>query len=143
MKGRPQHGSHPPTRGEAELPLVLETEAPPPPATPTPFDHFWKAYPKKLAKGAARKTWDRQKLNPKVEEIVAAVEAQKKTSNWTRESGRFIPNPATWLNDHRWEDDTAALNRKEESATTFSRNTGTTNETGWKNREFCEEDCPF
>ena len=25
----------------------------------------------------------------------------------------------------------------------FSRNTGTTNETGWKNREFCEEDCPF
>ena len=28
-------------------------------------------------------------------------------------------------------------------AAPFSRNTGTTNETGWKNREFCEEDCPF
>ena len=100
----------PPTRGEAELPLVLETEEPPPPATPSPFDHFWKAYPKKKAKESAQKSWDRQKLNSKATEIIAAVETQKRTTDWTRESGRFIPHPATWLNSHRWEDDTSGNN---------------------------------
>ena len=105
----PTH-THPPTRGEAELPLVLETEEPPPPATPSPFDHFWKAYPKKKAKESAQKSWDRQKLNSKLAEIIAAVEAQKRTTDWTRESGRFIPHPATWLNSHRWEDDTSGNN---------------------------------
>ena len=25
--------------------------------------------------------------------------------DWRRENGRFIPNPSTWLNQKRWQDD--------------------------------------
>ena len=42
-----------------------------------------------------------------VETLVAAVEAQKASTQWTKDNGQFIPNPATWLNQGRWEDEVA------------------------------------
>ena len=68
------------------------------------FDAFWSAYPKKTGKEAARKAF---KKIPKSAHslLVPAVEAQKKSRQWTEENGRFIPNPATWLNQGRWEDE--------------------------------------
>lgn len=70
------------------------------------FEKFWEAYPKKAGKGAARKSWER--LNPNtalVSCILSAVEKCKKTEQWQRDSGKFIPYPATWLNQERWEDE--------------------------------------
>lgn len=70
------------------------------------FDRFWQAYPRRVAKGAARKAWE--KLRPDrqlTERILAAVERDKATDQWQRENGRFIPHPATWLNQQRWEDE--------------------------------------
>ena len=32
-----------------------------------------------------------------------AVNAQKHSEQWRRDNGRFIPNPATWLNGGYWE----------------------------------------
>ena len=68
------------------------------------FDAFWSAYPKKTGKEAARKAF---KKIPKSAHslLVPAVEAQKKSRQWMEENGRFIPNPATWLNQGRWEDE--------------------------------------
>ena len=66
------------------------------------FDSFWAAYPKKVGKGAARKAW--RKLKPSGD-ILRAVERQKRSKQWLRESGRYIPNPATWLNQERWDDE--------------------------------------
>lgn len=70
------------------------------------FQRFYAAYPKKAAKAEAQKSW--VKLNPSpelVEQIIAAVEKQKQTPQWLKEDGRFIPHPATWLNQRRWEDE--------------------------------------
>jgi hypothetical protein len=70
------------------------------------FDAFWAAYPRKTGKGAARKSWDR--LGPDrelAEAIIAAVRAQERNPQWLRDDGRFIPHPATWLNQRRWEDE--------------------------------------
>lgn len=70
------------------------------------FDAFWKLYPKKQGKGAAEKAW--KKIKPTAElfgEIMNAVEAATHSEQWQRENGRFIPNPATWLNQKRWEDE--------------------------------------
>lgn len=70
------------------------------------FDCFWSVYPKKIAKAAALKAW--LKINPQnglVEQIVQAVEEQKKTEQWQRDNGKFIPYGATWLNQRRWEDE--------------------------------------
>ena len=68
------------------------------------FDAFWAVYPKKTGKEAARKAF---KKIPKSAHslLVPAVEAQKKSRQWMEENGRFIPNPATWLNQGRWEDE--------------------------------------
>jgi len=70
------------------------------------FDIFYSAYPKKKSKAEAMKSW--KKLNPSselLEEILAALEWQKRTPNWQKEGGQFIPHPSTYLNNRRWEDD--------------------------------------
>lgn len=67
------------------------------------FDVFWKAYPKKIGKEAARKAF--KKVRVKVDLLVSAVEEQKHCEQWTRDNGQYIPNPATWLNQGRWEDE--------------------------------------
>lgn len=70
------------------------------------FAAFWKLYPKKQGKGAAEKAW--KKIKPTAElfdRIMAAVGAAKLSEQWQRENGRYIPNPATWLNEKRWDDE--------------------------------------
>lgn len=70
------------------------------------FERFWNAYPKRIAKSAARIAWDRIKPNEAlVEKILAAIEFQRSKPQWQREGGQYIPYPATWLHRHQWEDD--------------------------------------
>jgi hypothetical protein len=69
------------------------------------FEKFWKAYPKKRSKGQAEKTW--KKINPDenlLEKILSAIERGKKSAQWAKNEGQFIPYPATWLNAKGWED---------------------------------------
>lgn len=71
-----------------------------------PFEKFWNKYPKKVAKGAVRKSWSKLKAPvATLVEILKALEWQIKSEQWTEENGRFIPNPATYLNQRRWEDE--------------------------------------
>lgn len=66
----------------------------------TSFDLFWNEYPNKTGKQDALKKW--QKIKPPLQKILAALEWQKKSQQWRQ---GFIPNPATYLNQHRWEDE--------------------------------------
>lgn len=74
----------------------------------TSFDKFWKAYPKKVGKKEAKKAFDRAKKTTDVDTMIQAVIAQKGSSQWARDNGRYIPNPATWLNQGRWDDELQA-----------------------------------
>ena len=67
------------------------------------FDRFWSAYPRKVGKEAARKAFRR--VSAPIETLLDAIERQKRSRQWQEENGRFIPNPATWLNQGRWEDE--------------------------------------
>lgn len=70
------------------------------------FESFWLAYPKKKAKGDAQRAWSKLKPNADLtDSILKAIEAQKTSEDWTKENGKFIPYPATWLNSRRWEDE--------------------------------------
>lgn len=70
------------------------------------FDAFWTAYPKKKAKEAARKAWEKLKPDEALGKvIIQAVEDTKKSKDWQKENGKFIPYPATYLNGKRWEDE--------------------------------------
>lgn len=69
------------------------------------FLRFWAAYPKKAGKGAAWQVWQRLKPSQRaIETIICAIEIHKRSLQWTKSHGQFIPHPATWLNQHRWED---------------------------------------
>ena len=39
------------------------------------------------------------------EKIIQAVNAQKRSEQWRRDNGRYIPNPATWLNGGQWDNE--------------------------------------
>lgn len=107
----------PPPRAEEKLSLAVERPAPTAkqkltvPATAAKdrirerFAEFWAAYPKKQGKGAAEKAF--LKISPTAslhETMIAAIRAAVLSRQWREQNGRFIPNPATWLNQRRWED---------------------------------------
>jgi len=65
---------------------------------------FWEAYPKKEGKGAAFKSYKNILLpKPTLKEILSSLEIIKKSEQW--QTKKYIPNPATWLNQRRWEDE--------------------------------------
>jgi hypothetical protein len=71
------------------------------------FDTFWGVYPKKVAKGAALKAWSKIRITDELlSQILGAIDRQKKAGAFA--DLKFVPYPATWLNDCRWLDDVAA-----------------------------------
>lgn len=40
--------------------------------------------------------------------VLTALEWQTRMEAWQRDGGRYVPNPATWLNGRRWEDEPQA-----------------------------------
>jgi hypothetical protein len=68
------------------------------------FEEFWNCYPKKVGKEAARKSWTKYKSNFSLTSVLLALQWQIESDQWRRNDGQFIPNPATYLNQGRWQD---------------------------------------
>lgn len=66
------------------------------------FEIFWQAYPRKEGKKKAQDAF--AKVTVSLEALLSAIEIQKKTPQWEKDNGQYIPHPATWLNGKRWED---------------------------------------
>lgn len=69
------------------------------------FDRFWALYPKKRNKPAALRAW--RTINPTAALCMTmsrALKRQMRSEEWTKDGGRYVPYPASWLNGHRWED---------------------------------------
>ena len=67
------------------------------------FEAFWKVYPKKRKKKAASEIWVRKKLSSKTDRLVKdVINRNQCDERWL--SG-FIPDPTTYLNQERWEDE--------------------------------------
>ena len=69
------------------------------------FENWWKEYPRKVAKANAKKSFDKVRKNVSVDVLIEAVRKQKQSAQWQRDDGQYIPHPATWLNQGRWEDE--------------------------------------
>jgi len=70
------------------------------------FDLFWLNYPKKVGKGAALKAWNRViGKNEVLEQIKIILPEQISSVQWNKDNGQYIPNPATYINQRRWEDE--------------------------------------
>lgn len=68
------------------------------------FEEFWKLYPRKVAKTKAAKSWRTEVRKRDIPLIMADVERRIESADWRKEGGKFIPHPATYLNQRRWED---------------------------------------
>ncbi len=70
------------------------------------FECFYEKYPKHISRQTAKKSWDR--INPSEDlarTIFQRLEVHKQSEQWVKDRGQFIPHPATWLNQRRWEDE--------------------------------------
>lgn len=96
-------------RADSQLTLVAETA----PAARRParsgggrllvgFDAFWRVYPRREGKGAARNAWDKAIRKANAQDILIAAERYRDDPN--REP-QYTAHAATWLNQERWDDD--------------------------------------
>jgi hypothetical protein len=69
------------------------------------FNEFWNAYPKKVSKKPAFKAWLKAKDKPDLHVILSKLAVQARSENWIKDGGKYIPYPATWINEGRWEDE--------------------------------------
>jgi len=73
---------------------------------PENFIKFYQTYPLKKAKPLALRAW--LKISPGnglFEKIMCALKDHKRSDQWAQDNGKYIPHPATWLNQKRWEDE--------------------------------------
>lgn len=63
----------------------------------TSFDLWWESYPRKVAKGSARKAYQTALKKVSADSLLKLTKA----FNFGTDE-RFIPHPATWLNAERW-----------------------------------------
>lgn len=89
--------------------LSSEAKASSESSKPSEFDDFWKLYPHKKAKGAARKAYLKARKAVDHGTLVSAVATQIGWGVW---SSGFSPHAATWLNDERWSDEPSADTRQ-------------------------------
>lgn len=83
------------------------------PLTPIPlsskfdseFETFWSLYPRREGKGAAKKSFVAVAKKTKPETIIEGLQKQLPALNGRER--KYVPMPATWLNQERWEDEPA------------------------------------
>ena len=73
-------------------------------ASTTEFDEFWKAYPRRIDKKKAQRAWTKLRPPP-LKAILDALAWQRELPDWRKDSGAFVPYPASYLNGRRWEDE--------------------------------------
>jgi hypothetical protein len=92
--------SDPPANGK---PRTRKRE--PDPADPR-FVRFWQAYPRREKKPAALKAFAKIDPDaPTLAAMLAAIDRQSRSEAWTKDGGKYVPHPASWLNGRRWEDE--------------------------------------
>lgn len=69
------------------------------------FDEFWRIYPRREAKTKAMTAWKPVKPD-EVDLILKDVCDRAVSDDWKKEAGKYVPLPATYLNQRRWEDET-------------------------------------
>ena len=67
------------------------------------FLEFWNAYPRKIGKQAALRAFTKATDRTDAETIIAGV--QRLATDPNLPPKQYIPHPATWLNEGRWDDE--------------------------------------
>lgn len=73
------------------------------------FLEFMSLYPNKDAKRDAFKAFEQVNAYSHMEAIRAALSWQVVQEKWTKDGGKYVPLPATYLRGRRWEDERTAI----------------------------------
>lgn len=93
------------------------------PVYPESFEKFWAAYPKKEGIAAAFKAYQKiKKPRPTLKTILDSIETHSKTEKWKNK--QYIPLPATFLNQRRWEDEFTPEDFNQFQPSKFNNNLG-------------------
>lgn len=65
------------------------------------FEAFWRAYPRRIGKGAARNAFQKAIRKTDLETMLTAIEAYVQH----KPSWQDFCHPSTWLNQERWSDE--------------------------------------
>ena len=68
------------------------------------FEKFWNMYPNKVNKKKAKDKFFSISLE-EIPKLLNGLGRQIKSDQWTKDNGRFVPHPTTWLNGERWNDE--------------------------------------
>lgn len=72
------------------------------------FAEFWERWPpeRRIAKKKAEKEWDRIHPDDALKQkIYTAEDEQRQLPDWNKANGQYIPHPANWLKDARYNDE--------------------------------------
>lgn len=69
------------------------------------FAAWWALYPKKIGRAPAEKAWLKNWHRTDPELATAKLTEQIASEQWTKEDGKYVPNPLTYINQRRWEDE--------------------------------------
>ena len=70
------------------------------------FDSFWRFYPRKAGKEAARKAWLKLRPDEHIMKMIADnVKQRVDKGEWRKDNQSFILHASTYLNQKRWEDE--------------------------------------
>jgi hypothetical protein len=75
------------------------------------FNEFYSAYPKKVGKEPALKSW--KKIKPALYEMIIADVKNRAANHIGWQDKQYVPNPATYLNQKRWEDEINHIRRQQ------------------------------
>jgi hypothetical protein len=76
----------------------------PPPVELSPFERFWQAWPKhhrKRSKKVPLVRWKREKMDSKIEHVLAVLEIDKK--RWAENNNLYVPAPEVWIKARMWD----------------------------------------
>ena len=74
------------------------------------FNEFWDLFPRKQGRGKAKEAFMKAVKDVGLEAVMAGVRRYAADPNLP--DPQFVPLPATWLNQERWDDGPLPLNRK-------------------------------
>ena len=72
----------------------------------TNFEQFWAAWPISTRKGGKSdclKRWEKYYCDSCADQIIKHIEWMKTTDQWRKDGGAYIPSPAVYLNQRRWD----------------------------------------
>ena len=80
------------------------------------FNEFWESYPRKIARIAALKAWNKKVSRLESPAVMQGLYIWRLYWWHTQKDTEFIPHASTWINQERWRETPANGNGRRETA---------------------------